>query len=227
MPGIAKPTSVATDDFLTTIFRFVEEGKPVISARLAEALGVSPATAFGTVRRMERDGLINVSRKKEIALTVAGNKVAEEVIRRHRLAERFLTDVLDIAWHKAYAEAHRLEHGISQEVADSMVRLLKNPTSCPHGYPIPGSEGYARTRHIRSHLKSLSEIPKGTSVTVKRVPEGDAELLQYLDQHNVSPSWTMKVLDVAGFKGTITLEVDHHEIVISTDTASKIIVKPN
>ena len=134
----------------------------MISARLAEALGVSPATAFGTVRRMERDGLINVSRKKEIALTVAGNMVAEEVIRRHRLAERFLTDVLDIAWHKAYAEAHRLEHGISQEVADSMVRLLKNPTSCPHGYPIPGSEGYARTRHIRSHLKSLSEIPKGT-----------------------------------------------------------------
>ena len=199
----------------------------MISARLAEALGVSPATAFGTVRRMERDGLINVSRKKEIALTVAGNKVAEEVIRRHRLAERFLTDVLDIAWHKAYAEAHRLEHGISQEVADSMVRLLKNPTSCPHGYPIPGSEGYARTRHIRSHLKSLSEIPKGTHVTVKRVPEGDAELLQYLEEHNVSPSWTMKVLDVADFKGTITLEVDHHEIVISTDTASKIIVKPN
>ena len=200
MPGIAKPTSVATDDFLTTIFRFVEEGKPVISARLAEALGVSPATAFGTVRRMERDGLINVSRKKGIALTVAGNKVAEEVIRRHRLAERFLTDVLDIAWHKAYAEAHRLEHGISQEVADSMVRLLKNPTSCPHGYPIPGSEGYTRARHIRSHLKSLSEIPKGTHVTVKRVPEEDAELLQYLDQHNVSPSWTMKVLDVAGFR---------------------------
>ena len=102
---------------------------------------MSPATAFGTVRRMERDGLINVSRKKEIALTVAGNKVAEEVIRRHRLAERFLTDVLDIAWHKAYAEAHRLEHGISQEVADSMVRLLKNPTSCPHGYPIPRERG--------------------------------------------------------------------------------------
>ena len=227
MPGIAKPTSVATDDFLTSIFRFVEEGKPVISARLAETLGVSPATAFGTVRRMARDGHIKVSRKKEIALTVAGNKIAEEVIRRHRLAERFLTDVLDLAWHKAYSEAHRLEHGISQEVGDRLVKLLNNPTTCPHGYPIPGSEGYARARHVRSHLKSLHEVPAGTAVTVKRVPEEDEELLQYLEEHNVSPSWTMKVLDVAGFKGTITLEVDQHEIVISTETASKIIVKPN
>lgn len=227
MAGLAKPTSVATDDFLTSIFRFVEEGKPVISARLAETLGVSPATAFGTVRRMARDGLIKVSRKKEIALTVAGNKVAEDVIRRHRLAERFLTDVLDLAWHKAYSEAHRLEHGISEEVADRLVRLLNNPTTCPHGYPIPGSEGYARAKHVRTHLKALNEIPEGTTVTVKRVPEEDVELLKYLEEHNVSPSWTMKVLDVADFKGTVSLEVDHHEIVISTDTASKIIVKPN
>ena len=227
MAGVAKPTSVATDDFLTTVFRFVEEGKPVISARLAETLGVSPATAFGTVRRMARDGLIKVSRKKEISLTVAGNKLAEEVIRRHRLAERFLTDVLNFAWHKAYSEAHRLEHGISHEVADGLAALLKNPTTCPHGYPIPGSEGYAQTRHVRSHLKSLNEVREGTTVTVKRVPEEDVELLQYLEEHNVSPSWTMKVLDVADFKGTITLEVDRHEIVISTDTASKIVVKPN
>lgn len=227
MAGVAKPTSVATDDFLTTVFRFMEEGKPVISARLAETLGVSPATAFGTVRRMARDGLIKVSRKKEISLTVAGNKLAEEVIRRHRLAERFLTDVLNFAWHKAYSEAHRLEHGISHEVADSLAALLKNPTTCPHGYPIPGSEGYARTKHVRSHLKSLSEVKEGTTVTVKRVPEEDVDLLQYLEEHNVSPSWTMKVVDVAHFKGTITLEVDRHEIVISTDTASKIVVKPN
>ena len=227
MAGVAKPTSVATDDFLTTVFRFTEEGRPVIAARLAETLGVSPATAFGTVRRMARDGLIKVSRKKEISLTVAGNKLAEEVIRRHRLAERFLTDVLNFAWHKAYSEAHRLEHGISHEVADSLAKLLKNPTTCPHGYPIPGSEGYAHTRHVRSHLKSLNEIKEGTAVTVKRVPEEDVEPLQYLEEHNVSPSWTMKVLDVADFKGTITLEVDRHEIVISTETASKIVVKPN
>ena len=227
MVGVAKPSSVATEDFLTTIFRFIEEGRPVISARLAETLGVSPATAFGTLKRMARDGLVKVSRKKEIALTPAGNRIAEDVIRRHRLAERFLTDVLKIKWHKAYSEAHRLEHGISTEVANGLVDLLDNPTTCPHGYPIPGSDGYSRVKHIRSHLKSLDEIPESTSVTVKRVPEEDAELLEYLDEHNVSPSWTMKVMDVAGFKGTITLEVDSHEIVISTDTASKIIVKPN
>ena len=227
MAGIAKPTPVATDDFLTSIFRFAEENKPVIAARIAETLGVSPATAFGTVKRMSRDGLIKVSRDKEISLTTAGNKIAEDVIRKHRLAKRFLTDILGLPWHKAYSEAHRLEHGISQDVADRLAAMLNNPTTCPHGLPIPGSEGYAKARHLRSHLKSLNEVPEGTTVTVKRVPEQDEELLQYLEEHNVSPSWTMKIIEVAAFKGTLTLEIDNHEIVVSTETASKIIVKPN
>lgn len=225
MPKIAKPSSVATEDFLTTIFRFTEEGRPIIAARLAEALGISPATAFGTLKRMARDGLVKLSPKKEIALTTSGNKIAEDVIRRHRLAERFLTDVLKLEWHKAYAEAHRLEHGISQEVADRLIAVLGNPTTCPHGYPIPGSNGYTAAQHLRSHLKCLNEIPEGTTVVVKRVPEEDAELLKYLDEYNVSPSWTMKVTEVAAFKGTITLEIDGHEIVVSSDTAAKIIVK--
>ena len=225
MPQIAKPSSIATEDFLTTIFRFAEEGRQVISVRVAEALGVSPATAFGMLRRMDRDGLVKLSKKKEITLTPTGNRIAEDVIRRHRLAERFLTDVLKLKWHKAYAEAHRLEHGISPEVADGLVTLLGNPSTCPHGYPIPGSDGYNSIKHLRSHLSTLNEIPQGKTVVVKRVPEEDAELLKYLDEHNVSPSWTMKVTEVAAFKGTIALEIDGHEIVISTETAAKIIVK--
>ena len=225
MPKIAKPSSVATDDYLTTIFRFAEEGRPAISARLAEALGISPATAFGMFKRMDRDGMVQWSSNKEIILTPAGNNIAEDVIRRHRLAERLLTDMLHLEWHKAYAEAHRLEHGISPEVADRLVAILGNPNTCPHGYSIPGTDGYSAIRHSRSHLKSLDRIPQGKEVVVQRVPEEDAELLKYLEAYKVGPDAAIKVTEVAAFKGTITLDVCGQEIVISSDTAAKIIVK--
>lgn len=223
----AKPRSVASDDFLTTIFRFVEQDRPAISARLAEALGISAATAFGTVKRMARDGLVKLSPNKEITLTPAGNEIAENVIRRHRLAERFLTDILKFKWHVAYSEAHRLEHGMSSEVADKLAETLGNPSNCPHGYPIPGSEGYAQEQGLRRSLKPLDKIAEGGIVEVERVPEDNGELLQYLDEHNVSPTWTVKVTEVADFKGTRTLELDGHQIVISADTAAQILVKPS
>lgn len=225
MPKVARPSSVAVEDYLTTIFRFSEEGRPAISARLAEALDVSPATAFGMLKRMDRDGLVQLSPTKEIALTTAGNEIAEDVIRRHRLAERLLTDVLHLEWHNAYAEAHRLEHGISPQVADRLVEILGNPSTCPHGYPIPGTDGYASIRHLRSHLKSLNQVPEGRRAVVQRVPEEDAELLKYLDTYRMWPGAEITVTETAAFKGTVTLQVDSQDIVISTDTAAKIIIK--
>lgn len=225
MPKIARPSSTAAEDYLTTIFRFAEEGRPIISARLAEALDVSPATAFGMLKRMDRDGLVQLSPSKEIVLTPSGNEIAEDVIRRHRLAERLLTDVLDLEWHSAYSEAHRLEHGISPEVADKLVAILNNPTTCPHGYPVPGANGYSSKQHLRSHLKSLDQLPEGSAVVVRRVPEEDSDLLKYLDLYNVRPGTQLQVTEVAAFKGTITLQVNDHELVISSDTAAKIVVK--
>ncbi|MEE9198360.1 MAG: metal-dependent transcriptional regulator [Dehalococcoidia bacterium] len=225
MARVAKPTSIVAEDYLTTIFRFAEEGRQAISVRLSEALSVSPATAFGMLKRMNRDGLVQFSQSKEIALTTAGKEIAEDVIRRHRLAERLLTDVLHLEWHKAYAEAHRLEHGISPDVADRLEEILGNPNTCPHGYPIPRTDGYSTIRHLRSHLKSLKQVPQGVEVVVQRVPEEDAELLKYLDSYDVRPGAFMMVTEVAAFKGTITLQVNSHEIVISSDTAAKIVVK--
>ncbi|MFQ5872521.1 MAG: metal-dependent transcriptional regulator, partial [Dehalococcoidia bacterium] len=141
------------------------------------------------------------------------------------LAERLLTDLLHLEWHKAYAEAHRLEHGISPEVADRLVAILGNPTTCPHGYPIPGTDGYSSIQHLRSHLKKLHQVTERAEVVVHRVPEEDAELLQYLNAYKVWPGAVLKVTEVAAFKGTITLEVDKQEIVISSDTATKIVIK--
>ena len=226
MSKIVKPSSIAAEDYLTTIFRKAEEGQPIISARLAEALDVSPATAFGMLKRMDRDGLVQISPSKEIALTPYGNKIAEDVIRRHRLAERLLTDVLELEWHSAYAEAHLLEHGISTQVADKMVGILNNPTTCPHGYPIPGSNGYSSKQHLRSHLKSLDQVSEGSTVVVRRVPEEDSDLLKYLSLYRVRPGAELHITEVADFKGTITINVNDDELVISSDTATKIVVKP-
>ena len=225
MQKLAKPRSVASDDFLTTIFRFVEQDRPAISARLAEALGISAATAFGMLKRMDRDGLVKLSTNKEITLTPAGKEIAEDVIRRHRLAERLLTDVLHLEWHNTYSEAHRLEHGISQEVADKLVDVLGSPTTCPHGYPIPGTDGYSTTLQLRSQLRPLNKVSEGVVVEVQRVPEEDTKLLMYLDGHSVRPGAMIRVTEVADFKGTITLEIAEQSIVVSSDTAAKIIVK--
>ena len=126
------------EDYLRTICALEEEIQPVIAARVADEAGVSPSTMVETLRRLERQGYIKVERRKEISLTAEGRKLAEGILRRHFLIERFLTDLLGLDWVKAHQEAHRLEHAISQEVEERLAKLLNNPTTCPHGIPIPG-----------------------------------------------------------------------------------------
>jgi len=221
MPKIARPTSVIGEDYLTTIFRFAEEGRPIIAARLAEILSVSPATAFGMLKRMARDKLVELSRSKEIALTSKGQQIAAGVIRRHRLSERFLSEILHLEWHKIYNEAHRFEHAISPEVADRLKAVLGNPTTCPHGYSIP----YTSAPQSDVATRPLNQLTEGEESIVYRVPEDDTELLMFLEANDIKPGLLLKVTEVASFKGTITLSAKDWEIVISTDTAAKIMMK--
>src|SRR3972149_9607653 len=110
----------ATEDYLRTIYALEEEIQPVIAARVAEEVGVTPSTMVSTLRRLEREGYLKVLRRKEIHLTTEGRQVAERILRRHFLLERFLTDLLGLGWGKAHQEAHRLEHAVSQEVEDRL-----------------------------------------------------------------------------------------------------------
>src|ERR1044071_4025378 len=128
----------ATEDYLRTIYAREEEVQPVIAARVADEVGVSPSTMVSTLRRLEREGYLKVERRKEIHLTEAGRQIAERILRRHYLIERFLTDLLGLDWVKAHQEAHRLEHAVSQEVEERLAKLLNNPSTCPHGNLIPG-----------------------------------------------------------------------------------------
>lgn len=208
------------EDYLKAIYVLTEESQPVIAARMAAETGVSASTIFATLRRLEKDGYVTVNRRKEIHLTAAGAKIAEKIVRRHFLTERFLTDVLGLDWVKAHQEAHRLEHAISQEVEERLVKLLNNPTTCPHGNPIPGASQSALTKTI-----PLNEALDDQTVELDYITEGgerDVRLLAYLQDHGLVPGATVQVIDVAPSLGMMTLKVADDQFSLGIEAAKKI-----
>jgi DtxR family Mn-dependent transcriptional regulator len=210
--------SPAIEDYLQGIYGLTAEGDAVISARLARRMNVTPPTAWAAVQRMARDGLVLLDAKKSISLTPDGRGLAESIVRRHRLAERFLTDVLGFGWADAHIEAHRFEHGISPKIEEGIITLLKNPLTCPHGSPIPGS-GYS----LPADAVPLSQLRAGDIATITLISEEleeDFEILQYLERGHIMPTRQVKVLEKAG--GVIILEVDGAQVPLSTEVAGRI-----
>lgn len=164
-----------TEDYIIVLSTLHDEGVPVIPARVAECLGVSAPTVTQGLHRLERDGYIRWSGRKEIELTPQGHALAESLMRRHRLIERWLTDVLGLDWATANEEAHRLEHAISPVVEERLLQVMNYPTSCPHGNPIPGAAP-ERPPSIR-----LSEAAPGTRTRLFRISElAESERAQLL-----------------------------------------------
>src|SRR5919106_1455237 len=198
--------SPATEDYLRTIYALEEEIQPVIAARVADEMGVSASTMVSTLRRLQREGYVKVERRKQIHLTTEGKQVAERILRRHFLLERFLTDLLGLDWVKAHQEAHRLEHALSQDVEDRLAKLLGYPTTCPHGNPIPGKESVRAKKGPRTPLHSITA---GKEVELDYITEGgerDARLLGFLQEHKLLPGAKVQVLDVAPSMRTMSLK---------------------
>ncbi|HXV78647.1 MAG TPA: metal-dependent transcriptional regulator [Candidatus Binatia bacterium] len=216
----APKVSHALEDYLKAIYQLSEEAKPVIAARLAAETGVSPSTIFATLRRLAKEGYVTINRRKEIHLTNDGKKVAENIVRRHFLTERFLTDLLGLDWVKAHQEAHRLEHAISQEVEERLAELLKNPTTCPHGNPIPGASSGPAPKTM-----PLNEAVDGQQVELDYITEGgerDVRLLSFLEKHGLRPGAKLQVLDVAPSLGMMSLKVGQEEFSLGLEAAKKI-----
>ena len=208
------------EDYLKAIYVLTEESQPVIAARMAAETGVSASTIFATLRRLEKDGYVIVNKRKEIHLTAEGKKIAEKIVRRHFLTERFLTDLLGLDWVKAHQEAHRLEHAISQEVEERLVKLLNNPTTCPHGNPIPGASPSALAKTI-----PLNEAIDDQTVKLDYITEGgerDVRLLAFLQDHGLVPGATVQVIDVAPSLGMMTLKVADDQFSLGIEAAKKI-----
>src|SRR5918998_171903 len=178
------------EEYLEAILELEEESDaPVIQARLAERLGYSAPTVSETVRRLKADGYLR-TKGRALSLTEKGRALAESVVRKHRLAERLLTDVIGLAWHKAHVEACRWEHVISDEVEELLAEVLGHPNTCPHGNPIPGADVPERT------LVALAEAQPGDRVRLERITEQveiDTESLTYLGEHGFVPGTEAEV----------------------------------
>jgi DtxR family transcriptional regulator, iron-dependent repressor len=214
----------AVEDYLVAIYVLEREGLSVISARVAEHVGVSPVTMHEMVRRLMQSGYVTIDRKKQLRLTSEGRQAAESVYRRHTLAERLMTDVLGLDWAQAHREAHRFEHVISPVIEERLIELLNHPQTCPHGNPIPGM----RVPLVEESVP-LSTIPEGSMVEMARISEEaerDSQLLCYLDTHGVKPGTHMLVMQVAPWIGTIMLRRDDDEFPIGLQVAAKLYVRP-
>ncbi len=202
--GIGEPTEAAAE-YLMTIRYMHGEGQPVIAARLAERLRVSPATVSEMVTRLAREALIEVDREtRQLNLTPAGREAAERTFRRHALSEWLLTEVIGLGWAEADEEAHHLQHALSDRVTDRIDDLLGHPPTCPHGNPIP-RDGQTPERPPG---RPLSEARSGHEITVLRVTEEaeeDARLLTFLQENEIRPGNVFEVVDVADHVGTMSL----------------------
>jgi DtxR family Mn-dependent transcriptional regulator len=212
------------EEYLETIQSLTEEGTPVIQARIAERLGRSAPSVSEMLERLEADGYIARS-GRAISLTGPGRTLADSVIRKHRLAERLLTDVIGLPWHKVHVEAGRWEHVISDEVEARLVELLGNPTTCPHGNPIPGSGGHDQGT---AGQVSLAEVAPGAKVRLERITEEvelDMASLELLDRHGCIPGRDALVRDRTD-DGTTTVEIDGRTLSLPPAICHQVFVAP-
>jgi DtxR family Mn-dependent transcriptional regulator len=209
------------EEYLETIFALEEEGIPVIQARLAERLDKAAPSVSEMLDRLESDDLITRS-ARQITMTPKGVAQAEGVVRKHRLAERLLVDVIGLDWDKAHIEAGRWEHVISDDVEERLVALLGNPSTCPHGNPIPGSDTPAPEQ------RPLDETVPGETIRLERITESvehESASLTYLGEHGLTPGITAVIQSKAP-DGTLTLVVGESTIALGPAMTARMFVAP-
>jgi DtxR family transcriptional regulator, Mn-dependent transcriptional regulator len=207
------------EEYLEAIHDIEEEGVTVIQARLTERLEHSPPTVSEMVHRLQEGGYITIE-GRAIRLTDAGRNRAESVVRKHRLAERLLVDIIGMEWHKSHDEATRWEHVISDEVEQKLIALLGNPQTCPHGNPIPGAGG------DDGSLRRLSEASVGDDVTMRRVTEQvefTPEWLTFLGENGFTPGVVGHVTNKDA-RGNLTVTVNEKELPIPAALAQLLFV---
>jgi DtxR family Mn-dependent transcriptional regulator len=208
----------AFEEYCEAIYELHEDDVDVIQARIAERLNVSRPAVSEMIRRMEGEGFVTIDRT--VLLTESGQALAEQVVRRHRLAERLLTDILGLSWAEAHQEAGKWEHIISDKVEAAIINLLEDPTTCPHGNPIPGSA------YKEPDTSALAELAVGTSFKVVRIPEQlefTPGLLEFLEDAAIQPGHVGTVT-ASSPDGTTTIEIDGRHIGVGSFASTRILV---
>ena len=208
----------AAEEYCEAVWELHEDDIAVIQARIAERLEVSRPAVSEMIKRLEADGLLDVGDR--ISLTDTGRSLAERVVRRHRLAERVLTDVLGLSWADAHAEAGKWEHVISEPVEEALTRVLGDPTTCPHGNPIPGA------RYTAPETSTLSSLTIGAAFTVSRIPEElefTPGLLEFLESSSLLPGTSGCIAALAD-GGETVVEIDGRAVTIDPFVTQRILV---
>ncbi|MHB8051127.1 MAG: metal-dependent transcriptional regulator [Coriobacteriia bacterium] len=211
--------SATLEEYLETIYKLAERGE-VRPGQIAEALGVSAPTVTATLGRLQTHGLISRPADGGVELTLSGRQGALDIIRRHRLAERFLVDVLGLPWDEVHDEACQLEHALSPKVQEALQRFMDNPEVCPHGHPIPSADGAIAVQEGAP----LCQSGPGDEVNIVRIEDEDGELLSYLSSLGMFPGTSVRVCDVAPFKGPLMVEVGDARYALGREVAEKIVV---
>jgi DtxR family transcriptional regulator, Mn-dependent transcriptional regulator len=207
------------EEYLTTIYELAEDGVNVIQARLVERLGHSAPSVFEMIKRLTQKGYLS-QEGRTISLTAEGRALAEGVVRKHRLAERLLTDVIGLPWEKAHLEAGRWEHVISDEVEERLRIILDDPNTCPHGNPIPG------TRPVTATLVRLSDVLPGSKIRLERVTETveiDHASMTYLSQ-NLFITGTEATVSTRAPDGSVSLQVGNRAVAVGVDLGTNLYV---
>ena len=213
MVKTAPPLTAPVEDYLKTIFE-IERADAAASGRpehppvagtneIAQALGIAPASVTGMLRRLAEQGLISYERYRGVRLSDAGRRAALRTIRRHRVIEAYLTNALDYPWDRVHEEAERLEHAASDELIDRMATAIGEPTTDPHGAPIPTREGTMDARPVLA----LADVDVGHVVRIRMVGDRDPERLRYLAELGITPGADVRVVARAPFGGPITLRI--------------------
>jgi len=195
--------TIAEEEYLQTIFWLMEAGLPITGANIARAMQLSPPTVHEMIKRLERDGYVTRSADKILHLTEDGRAEAEQITRRHRMIERFLTDVLKIPWDEVHEEAERLEHAMSPVLEERMRAAIGDAKTCPHGHPIDG---------VREEGAPLADVDVGAEVMILRF-ENEAEgLLHYLKDIGLEPGLTGKVTSSESEAVVVSADDGEHEV---------------
>ncbi len=211
----------ASDDALTAIYRMVnDEQTRVIAARLGERLGISPPSVGAMLQRLVRDGFVRIDATRTVTLTGTGLERAESMIRRHRLAECLLVDLLGLEWWRAYEEAHLIEHALSSETERLIIARLGCPSRSPFGYPIPG----VASDTVLSR-RTLEDVDAGERAVVERVFEEDTDLLRYFDETDIRPGAEIHVRERSRVLGTYVISVAERTTTFATAVAARIWVR--
>ena len=217
--GVPSPDlTVAVQDYLKAIYVLESSDERVTTSALARRMGVSAPSATAMTKRLDELGLVERLPYRGVALTDEGRRGALEIVRHHRLLERYLVDRLGLSLDEVHAEAELLEHALSEELEAKIDAELGFPTHDPHGDPIPDSE----LRLIHGESRSLLDLEPGAHGSIARVPDGDSDLLRYLGELGIVPDASVEMLAHAPFGGPVTVRTSSGEHAISRELADRL-----